>query len=101
MSPYVTKTLEFIMDLESNQKYAALTVASGALIVEKMDGTEYNKNDVQTTPIALKPYPDSLLVDLVNNIKPKYWDHTQKLFPLYDGKTLPFHLTVRSTVLDL
>lgn len=23
------------------------------------------------------------------------------MFPLYDGKTLPFHLTVRSTVIDL
>jgi len=53
-----------------------LTVASGALIVEKMDGKEYNANDVQTTPIALKPYPDSLLVNLVNKIEPKYWDHT-------------------------
>jgi len=23
------------------------------------------------------------------------------MFPLYDGKTLPFHLSVRSTVIDL
>jgi hypothetical protein len=32
ISPFITRNMEFIMDLKSNAKFASLTVASGALI---------------------------------------------------------------------
>lgn len=89
------------MDLESNRKYASLTIASGALIEQKLRGAEYFSEDLRYIPVALRPFPDSILANYTNSIIEKYWDHTERLFPLYDGKTLPHHLTVRSTVINV
>lgn len=50
------------MDVESNQKYAALTISSGSLINNYHAGeANYTNNDLQNKPIAIRPVPDSSL----------------------------------------
>lgn len=92
------------MDLKSNEKFASLTINSGALIdtdTKKITNGKYNMSQLSNMPIAIGPVPDSMLYKLENKILPEKWAYVKENFPLYTGKELPYHLTVRSTVLNI
>ena len=91
------------MDVKSNEKFASLTISSGSLIPNKIDiyHANYTNVDLHNTPVALNPVPDSLLIGIINKIIPEKWLYVKNSFPLYTGKKLPYHLSVRSTVLNI
>ncbi len=105
ISPFDTKDLEFIMDIESNMKFASLTIASGALIPSKLSTVDnpkpYDKTDLYNRQVALTPVPDSMLQHLKHYILPEKKEYVRKFFPLYSGKELNHHLSVRSTVINI
>jgi hypothetical protein len=105
ISPFITRNLEFIMDLKSNAKFASLTIASGALIPQKFvsekEASPYNQTDLSNTQIGIRPVPDSKITHLTHKIKSHKQDYTRAIFPLYNGRTLKHHLSVRSTVVNV
>jgi len=105
ISPFITQNLEFIMDLKSNAKFASLTIASGALIPTKFasekNPTPYNQTDLDNTQIAIRPVADSKIHHLTHKIKDYKQDYTREIFPLYNGRQLKHHLSVRSTVVNI
>jgi hypothetical protein len=105
ISPFDTKDLEFIMDIESNMKFASLTIASGALIPSKLSTADnpkpYDKTDLYNRQVALTPVPDSMLQHLKHYILPEKKDYVSEFYPLYNGEELNYHLSVRSTIINI
>lgn len=92
------------MDLKSNEKFASLTINSGALIdtnSKMITNGKYSALQLENMPIGLGPVPDSMLYHLKNSILPEKWSYVKENFPLYTGRELPYHLSVRSTVLNI
>lgn len=66
-----------------------------------MEASPYNQTDLSNTQIAIRPVPDSKITHLTHKIKSHKQDYTRAIFPLYNGRTLKHHLSVRSTVVNV